>query len=368
MTLPPLDLEGIATVLTAVRQYGANTPAYAALGDIKMTLHANGELLIGNYTVLAQYNNRWNAVERVCRGLIIHWPTATVRAWGFSKFFNLGQRPETAITALPDGPLEVTQKLDGSLGIGYWDGNKWAVATRGSFTSDQADWATKVLRERLDLTTIVPGATLLFEIISPANRIVLDYGERAELVLIGARDTSLDDLPYAQVATIAQQIHCNVVPTVETPSLADLIHMAEEIHGEEGWVVRFAQGLRVKLKTTEYIRLHRLVTHFSARTIWEHLAAGLAIEPLLEGVPDEFYNWVARTSAGLRVQFQVIEDVARAALTPALTLPTRREQAEAIRKTTYPSITFRMLDNHPYSAQIWKMIRPTAHVETEEAS
>src|SRR5271166_2183048 len=104
---------GLETVLAAVRQHGAELGAYEELGAIKATLHPNGDLLIFNYTQFAQFAGTWSPVERVCRGLIIHWPTATVRARAYDKFFNLSQMPESQYFALPTGPMEVTEKVDG---------------------------------------------------------------------------------------------------------------------------------------------------------------------------------------------------------------------------------------------------------------
>ena len=49
---------------------------------------------------------------------------------------------------------------------------------------------------------------------------------------------------------------------------------------------------RVKIKYAEYVRLHRLVTGLSARTVWEVLVAGGDLDALTEPLPDEFHAWV----------------------------------------------------------------------------
>ncbi len=354
--------EGLEMVLAAVREHGLDVEAYEALGEIKATLHPNGELLIFNYTQFAQFAGTWNPVERVCRGLIIHWPTVTARARAFDKFFNLGQLPEAEYTALPQGVMEVTEKMDGSLGVLYWDGVDWAIATRGSFTSEQAIWATHHLHERYDVSGLSRDVTLLFEILYPNNRIVLDYGAREDLVLIGARFNDGRDCGYSDLTRYAETFGFPLVPRIEVDSLEALSRLATQRLGEEGWVVRFANGFRVKIKTDEYVRLHKLLTRVTARSIWEMLMTGQSIEPLLEKVPDEFYAWVSATIADLTTQFQDIEQTARLNLIPALPLETRKEQAAVISQSTYPGVTFRMLDNKSYADQIWKMIRP-AHIK-----
>ena len=40
---------------------------------------------------------------------------------------------------------------------------------------------------------------------------------------------------------------------------------------KEGFVIRFKNGFRMKIKGDEYIRLHKIVTNISNRDIWEYL-------------------------------------------------------------------------------------------------
>src|SRR3954469_17993310 len=153
-------------------------------GYIRTQNHPSLPLLIHNYTEKAQYENVWNAATLACRGLVVS-RDGRVLARPFAKFFNHGQpgAPELDL----DGPVAVTDKADGSLGVLFPTPDGWAVATRGSFDSEQARHATKVWRSRYAGSFQPPeGLTLLFEIIYPGNRIVLDYGDLDDLVLLGA--------------------------------------------------------------------------------------------------------------------------------------------------------------------------------------
>ena len=68
----------------------------------------------------------------MCRGLITdNEGNIVARTWG--KFFNLEEKKHT-----PTDDFDVYAKLDGSLGILFYYQNQWVMATRGSFTSDQA--------------------------------------------------------------------------------------------------------------------------------------------------------------------------------------------------------------------------------------
>ena len=144
-----------------------------------------GDLRIFNYSKVCQFDRKWDDVTIQCRGLIMRGDEIVARP--FRKFFNLGEVEETKIENLPAEMPQVTEKFDGSLGILYFqpDGRP-AIATRGSFTSDQALRATEMLRNMPPFwNNIDLNLTYLFEILYPENRVVVNYGNREELVLIG---------------------------------------------------------------------------------------------------------------------------------------------------------------------------------------
>lgn len=107
---------------------------------IKRTEHPELPLHIYNYTDLATYAGEWTQAERVCRGLIVESETGKIIARGPSKFFNYGE--PSAKTYPLDTMVRVTKKEDGSLGIGWCYDGQHGIATRGSFTSEQALHAT----------------------------------------------------------------------------------------------------------------------------------------------------------------------------------------------------------------------------------
>lgn len=156
--------------------------------------HPDADLFIYNYTNKAQYEKVWNEVTLQSRGLILDGNLNFV-ARPFKKFFNLEEYPAQQI---PDQPFDVYEKLDGSLGILYWINNVPYIATRGSFISDQALHATKILHNNYSyiFNKLDRDITYLFEIIYPGNRIVVDYGLKDDLILLAAIDTLTgDDLP-----------------------------------------------------------------------------------------------------------------------------------------------------------------------------
>lgn len=328
-------------------------------GYVRCRVHPDdSDLQILNYTEKAQYERVWTDVTRQCRGLIVRDDVVIARPW--AKFFNYGEHPDGALDLT--APVSVSDKLDGSLGILYEGPDGWAVATRGSFASEQALHATALLRERyLPGRDWHPwsGTTYLFEIVYPANRIVVDYGDRDDLVLLGTVDVRTGE---ASGAVIVREWPGSRAETFHAFTLAAALALPPRPNAE-GVVVKFHDGLMVKIKQDDYVRLHRLVTGLNERTVWEHLAAhGGDESELLAQIPEEFWGWVENVAGALREQHDRIAAAADRAHDDlvARTDGTRKDYAIAVRRD-YADVApycFQLLDGRDPSPSIWKAIRP----------
>ncbi len=315
-------------------------------GWIRVQKHPKNDLFIYNYTQEAQYEGIWDHITLSCRGLILDKNNKIV-ARPLPKFFNLGERDDQLI---PNEAFEVFEKLDGSLGILYWIGDQPFIATRGSFQSEQSAVANEILyaQYRHLIPALDRSKTYLFEIIYPGNRIVVDYGNRTDIILLAIIDTATG---------VEAPLNSMGFPVVRKYNGVKDIHTLkdrEEVN-REGFVIRFASGLRYKVKFTEYIRIHRLVTQVSNVTIWENLKAGDALHELIEKVPDEFYEWVKQTRAELLTEFANIEHICKQEFK---ILATRKDTALYFQECQFPGVLFNMLDGKNYDEIIWKAIRP----------
>lgn len=326
-------------------------PQLVQQGYVCVQQHPTADLYIYNYTAKAQYERVWNEVTLQCRGLILDGQ-GTVVARPFRKFFNLEE-----VNALPAEPFEVYEKMDGSLGILYWLNGQAYIATRGSFISEQSQKANHLLHTHYPhvLPSLKRDRTYLFEIIYPENRIVVDYGNREDLVLLAIIDAATgEDLPLEEVG----------FPLVERyDGIADLPAIREmAAANKEGFVVKFSGGFRVKVKFAEYVRLHRIITQVSSRNIWDYLRTGASFEELLEKVPDEFYHWVRQTERRLRTEHAALEQEARQQYESLVTELganfSRKEFAARATQYRYPNLLFNLLDGRDIGEPIWKMIEP----------
>jgi RNA ligase len=260
-------------------------------GYITARRHPEFPLTIYNYSPKATYESFWTEETLTCRGLILA-DDGEIVARPFDKFFNWGEGGRTSTADI----VNVTEKMDGSLGILYrWQG-QFYVATRGSFDSQQAIWASKFLQKHyaLALENLSEDLTLLFEIIYPENRVVVDYKGRRELTLLTIRNRFTGEYcPWFTVET-AGRIYGFPLPKVyssfDTPAV--ILELAKALDpNSEGWVVEFADGQRFKFKGESYLELHRLISGLSFKNTLACMSSG-TLKELLEVIPNEFLDQV----------------------------------------------------------------------------
>jgi RNA ligase len=334
---------------------------------INIQQHPEHPLLIFNYTQHCQYSAAWDEYTLMCRGLITSLDGDIV-ARPFPKFFNFHEHANPRLPTIDwRQGFTATEKMDGSLGILFQAGGQPYMATRGNFISKQAKEGMAIFRDKgYDRFSYDPAWTYLFEIIYPENRIIVDYGQSRDLILLDVvHNQGEHSLSYDSLTEMAGAIGCPVVGRIalesaSEPAFYELIKNSAP--NAEGIVVRFDDGLRVKVKYEEYIRLHKLLSGVNARHIWECLKDGKGLEDLLDDVPDEFYAWVESIIKEINAAFdktiteaQSIFDGTRQRIGGA----NRKDYAaEFTQHGRLSSILFSMLDGRDPSAIIWSMIRP----------
>jgi RNA ligase len=316
---------------------------------IKQT-HPTLPLIIWNYSQTTQYEGKWDEVTMMCRGLVTD-TEGNIMARPFKKFFNMEEGKHT-----PTSEFDVYEKMDGSLIIVFWYDGGWVVASRGSFTSEQAIGASKIFFDELDHNFSI-GITYLFEFTAPWNRIVIDYGENPNLTLLGAiRTDDGTEATWEQLKMIGDGANCDIVKKYD--GISDYSTLKGMINdNQEGFVIRFSNGDRMKIKGEEYLRLHKIMTEVSTKSVWEILSNGDNMEGLLKDVPDEFYTKIKEYENELVSQFKKIKHKYEwyFSLMPK---DDRKKFAFSARETEYPSILFSMLDGKNVDPIIWKIIQP----------
>jgi RNA ligase len=333
-------------------------------GLLQKQTHPTLDLIIWNYSPKVQYERLWDNITMQCRGLVTN-SEGKVIARPFKKFFNYEEhKPEE----IPNEYFEVYEKMDGSLGILFNYNGEWILATRGSFTSEQSIKGRQLL-EKYDYNRLHTDYTYLFEIIYPENRIVCVY-DFEDLVLLGMvhtesgnevniRNTNNEDI---RLNNMIDNLGFRVVTLYKTWGEGFDLLKEEISKDREGYVIRFRNGFRMKIKGDEYVRLHRILTNISNRDIWEYLKDGKPMDEILDKVPDEFYSWVRGTKNDLITQFNILEKEYQWIFKIINRVPgieNRAVFAECAKKHKHPNLLFNMLDGKDYSQHIWKLLYPT---------
>jgi RNA ligase len=315
---------------------------------LKSQQHPTLPLKIWNYTEKTQYNKLWDNVTLKHRATIRDLDGNLI-ANSFSKFFNIEEGKH-----IESKNFKIYEKMDGSFGMLFYYQNQWIFCSKGSFTSEQAIKGFEILQnyQYQDLPT---QYSYIFEIIYPENRIVVNYGEKKELVLLAVFD--IDGKEYDI------SLYNTIFPVVKTYNITNYQELKQvQQDNFEGFVIKFDNGTRCKVKLEKYLELHRALSNISKYKVWEYLSQKQSIQELIEVVPDEFHSQINNWYNEIATAFTSIECKIKEYFEALPIFNTRKELALYIKDYQYKSIIFTLYDNQGISDKIYKLIEP----ETKE--
>ena len=207
--------------------------------------------------------NMW--MRRECRGLIFDSETGNLISRPHHKFFNVGEREETAINKINlYEPHVVLEKLDGSMIRPIPTKEGFRLATKAGVT-DVAMNAEVFIADKSHYTTFIKkciqkGTTPIFEWCSRKNRIVVDYPED-RLILTGMRynNTGLY-VDYQSMLNYDTAWNIPVVKALAGLAVQNInlfVKQVREWDDGEGVVLRFDSGHMVKIKADDYVLRHK---------------------------------------------------------------------------------------------------------------
>jgi RNA ligase len=321
------------------------------LGYVNVTKHDFVDLYILNYSKMCTIDQMWNDVTEKCRGLIVD-AVGNIRALPFKKFYNYEEIQDKSL--IPNLPFKAYEKMDGSLGISYWIGNTMFLATRGSFKSNQAMMGTAILHSKgWDvLNQLDKNLTYLFEIITQEDPKVVNYGKLDEIFLLAVIDTNTGkELNIEDFRGLFE-------PVREYKDIANWETLRDDIDGtnREGFVIKFENGFRVKLKYDEYFDLFEIVYGLNDNAIFKMLYNDqlddlLALVSRVQNSHKERIQERINYYVGWfnHIRLQCFNDFRN-------DFADRKEAAEYFKTCEYPSVLFAMLNGEDVTRYIWKII------------
>lgn len=331
--------------------------------NLTMRKHPSENIFIINYTHRVQFEKKWNEYTKSCRGIICD-SEGKIISRPFDKFFNLNEIEETKEKNLPKETPKVFEKLDGSLGISYFINDKIFIATRGTFDSEMAIEANKILEsKKIPSCKFDKSKTYLFEIIYPENRIVVSYDYR-DIILLAVRDTRtgeyLDYIREAKKLGLNYAKEYNIDFNLET--LKKFISK-KKAHEFEGFVFAYSNGLRVKIKSLNYVLFHKTVNGLTdeliVKRVYETVVAGRMDDLKTILINDPILEKVIALEKSFNMQYKNLINDATNIYNKIKNMETRKEQAVYIfaNHKEISSLLFAMLDNRDDIDKIcWKLI------------
>jgi RNA ligase len=325
-------------------------------GYISVNKHPECDLYIYNYTKKTSGEHMWNEATEFCRGVICD-KDYNIVARSFEKFYNYEELRNNNVE-IPNLPFRVYEKLDGSLGILYYVNNEPFIATRGSFNSKQAIHATNLLHSKYanKLNLLDRSKTYLFEIIiphGPESNLVVNYGDIDDLFLL-----AVIDIESGEESEISNYKHIfNVAKQYE--NVKDYLQLRDNSNGEnrEGFVIKFSNGFRMKLKFAEYFKAHVAKSYLNFKSIFESIENNTT-ESLRKNIEsnlsEESVIYFDNLVNEIKSEYSIIENECK--LEFRNDFESRKEMAAYFTKCKYPCILFAMIDGKEYSKMLWKIV------------
>ena len=221
--------------------------------------------------VLFKYNQiASDFSQEICkeaRGLILDSQNDfRVVRYAFKKFFNIDE----GYAAHIDWDTAVaSEKIDGSIMSVWYARGKWHLSTNGTIDAFKAELSGigpyknfgELFESVLPLSTFEnhpKDVCWTFELVSPYNKVVIDYPETKVYLLSVRFMNCLAELDYDRISFYAEKLGVAYPQFYYMNDEAGFRKLVEDMpEGHEGVVVRDQHNERVKIKTLLYFQMHK---------------------------------------------------------------------------------------------------------------
>ncbi len=270
---------------------------YVNLGKFTVEKHEKEDIYIYGYSQVDSnsYNKiKWDSTNINLRGLIVD-SKGNVLSRTFQKFFTFRNYvsedtvllSENQVRKIKSNKFRIFEKVDGTFTILYWVNNTPYLATQRSFKSPKAIKATEILHKKYNYTfdKLDRDKTYIFEAIYPETKVLVDYGMEEQLFLLGIIDTKtgveeeLKDIGFPIAKEYTKDFsYLNRLDQIQNLNLPNM----------EGFVIKFDDGLRIKVKFPWYEKVHKVFNQIIA-----YKNASFQLEEQLKnmlGIPERKLN------------------------------------------------------------------------------
>lgn len=190
---------------------------------------------------------------------------------GFRKFFNWGEARANAPVPSSLKGCTIVEKMDGSLFIVSKFQGEYIFRTRGSVDARNLDNGHELEKFKADILPkiehLFDGAecSVLFEWVSPEQRIVLDHSEPEWHLLGVVHHDRYTYMSQSQLDDLAEVTGLKRPATYTFSTIEDLLANIETWKQKEGVCVYSSNGQQIhKVKTPWYLALHKMKEDFGS--------------------------------------------------------------------------------------------------------
>ena len=345
---------------------------------------AHDHFVAGEVVTLVQpqhIGTKWTQDNKHLRSSVWNYQGELISA-GFPKFTNFGENPEHFPVPQSLKNCTVVEKLDGSLLIVSKYKGQYILRTRGTvdaFTMDNGH-ELEIFKEKILMPLVEkmghPGETwefsILFEWVSPINKIVLNYGDEPDWYLVGMVWHSEYHLSTQFMLDSFAKGHNLKRPATYTFSdVNDLLENVEQWKGKEGVVIYSQDGQMLhKVKSADYLIKHRFKSEATLENTLElYFTYGKPVyqefeSKLIETFDYECFEMVRGYASQIcdasKEVNKIVDGFKSFIDTQLKQLPNRKEQAQKVLssfgQTNRASFVFAMLDGKQLSDEQLKKL------------
>ena len=336
----------------------------------------NGEIV---HLIQPQHiGTQWRQDNKHMRSVVVNYEGEVISA-SLPKFTNWGENPEHFPVPTSLKNATVVEKLDGSTLIVSKYKNQYILRTRGTVDASklangfELELFKSTILSKLHDSNDTWNYSIIWEWLSPINKIVLSYGDEPMWKLIGFIDHSDYSLATQDMLDLMAKKYDLLRPEIYTfTDISDMLQIVDKWQDREGVCLYSKNDQAIhKIKASKYLLLHHLKSELSniekVLDVW-----------LEQGMPDynTFYNYIfttfdyelaeqckgmiSRIADGKKEVNKIVDGMNDFVNNRLRSLSTRKEQAQLVissyGETNRASFLFKLLDGKSLGKEEYKKL------------
>ena len=222
----------------------------------------NGEIV---HLIQPQHiGTQWRQDNKHLRSVVVNYDGEVISA-GFPKFTNWGENPDHFPVPTSLRNCTIMEKLDGSLLIVSKYKGQYILRTRGTVDAStmanghELELFKSTILNKLHDNNDTWNYSVLFEWLSPINKIVLSYGDESIWKLVGFVDHSDYSLATQDMLDLMAKKYDLLRPEIYTfTDISDMLQIVDKWQDREGVCLYSKNDQAIhKIKSANYLIKHR---------------------------------------------------------------------------------------------------------------